>query len=266
MSTEDESHHRIDGFEARLRAGEYFSGLRVPPGMWAVLRLDGRSFHRVCEELQARRPYDESLRDRMLAVTRAVVEELGGVYGCTHSDEISVLHRPEWDAFDRRVEKLVSVSASVAGAEFGRGLATSAPRAAFDARLWIGASQDEVQDYFRWRQSDAGRCAINSWVYWTMRTEGLPAGQATAESDRRGFSWKNEWLFQRGINFDALPSWQKRGAAVYWETYFKEGVDPRTGGVVPARRRRLITDLELPLKEGYAELIARVCAARAPST
>lgn len=253
MNTENE-------FEVRLRAGEYFSGLRVPPGMWAVLRLDGRSFHRVCEELGAERPYDERLRDRMTAVTRALVEELGGVFGCTHSDEISVVHRPEWDCFDRRVEKLVSIAASIAGAEFGRGMAEGSPRAAFDARLWIGATLDDVQDYFRWRQSDAGRCAINSWVYWTMRAEGMPAGQATAEADRRGFSWKNEWLFQRGINFDSLPSWQKRGAGVYWETYQKDGTDPRTGVVVQAERRRLVTDLELPLKGGYAGLLARVCA------
>lgn len=243
-----------------MRAGEYFSGLRVPPGMWGVLRLDGRSFHRVCTQLGSRRPYDEGLRDRMVEAMRAVIEELGGVFGCTHSDEISIVHRPDWDCFDRRVEKLVSVAASIAGGEFARGLPAGSPRAAFDCRIWIGATLDDVQDYFRWRQSDAGRCAINSWVYWTMRAEGMPAGQATAESDRRNFAWKNEWLFQRGINFDALPSWQKRGVGAYWQDYQKEGTDPRTGATVLATRRRLFTDLELPLKEKYSELIASVCA------
>jgi len=247
-------------FEARMRAGEYFSATRVPPGMWAVIRLDGRSFHRVCTELAAERPYDERLRDRMVAVTRAVMEELGGVYACTHSDEISVAHRPTWDAFDRRVEKLVSISASIAGAEFARGLPEGAPRCAFDARLWVGANVEDVVDYFRWRQSDAGRCAINAWTYWTMRGQGMTADQATTELDRRDFAWKNEWLFQHGINFNTLPAWQKRGAAVYWEAYEKEGTDPRSGVRVTARRRRLITDLELPLKERYAELILNLCA------
>ena len=247
------------GFEERVRAGEYFSGLRIPPGMWAVLRLDGRSFHRVCTQLGAKRPYDESLRDRMVAAMRAVIEELGGVFGCTHSDEISVAHRPDWDCFDRRVEKVVSVAAGVASVEFARGLPVDAPRAAFDARVWIGATLDDVQDYFRWRQSDAGRCAINAWVYWTMRAEGMSADRATQEADRRGFAWKNEWLFQRGINFDALPAWQKRGAAAYWERYEKAGTDPRTGATVTATRRRLATDLDLPLKEKYAQLVAQVC-------
>ena len=247
-------------FEARMRVGEYFSSYRVPPGMWAVLRLDGRSFHRVCEELSAKRPYDEELRDRMLAVTRAVVEELGGVFGCTHSDEISIVHRPTWDAFDRRVEKLVSVAASIAGAEFTRGLPPSAPRCVFDARLWIGANVEDVADYFRWRQSDAGRCAINSWCYWTMRGEGTDAPTATALLDGKSFAWKNEWLFQRGINYNTLPSWQKRGAGVYWEYFDKQGTDPRTGATVTARRRRLTVDLELPLKEHYSELLVKLFA------
>ena len=103
----------------------------------------------------------------------------------------------------------------------------------------IGATLEDVLDYFRWRQSDAGRCAINAWVYWTMRAEGMPAAQATRESARRNFAWKNEWLFQRGINFDALPAWQKRGVGAYWESYAKVGVDPRTGAEVQAMRRRL---------------------------
>lgn len=30
---------------------------------------------------------------------------------------------------------------------------------------------------------------------------------------------KNELLFRQGINFNELPSWQKRGIGVLWETY-----------------------------------------------
>jgi tRNA(His) 5'-end guanylyltransferase len=33
---------------------------------------------------------------------------------------------------------------------------------------------------------------------------------------------KNEFLFQRGINFNDLPTWQKRGTGVYWETFETE--------------------------------------------
>lgn len=247
-------------FESRLKAGEYFSGLRLPPGMWTIVRLDGRSFHRLTEQIGAARPYDERLRDRMIAVARAVFEDLGGLYAVTHSDEASVLFPPAWEAFDRRLEKVVSIAASLAGAEFARGLPDDSPRAAFDARVWIGATVDEVIDYFRWRQSDAGRCAINAWVYWTMRKEGASAAAATTDSDRRGFAWKNEWLFQRGINYDHLPAWQKRGAGIYWETVTKDAVDRRTGQAVQASRRKIKVDLELPLKDRYDALLTRLCS------
>jgi tRNA(His) 5'-end guanylyltransferase len=38
-----------DTFEQRMRALEYFHSLRVLPGAWVVLRVDGRSFSRFTE-------------------------------------------------------------------------------------------------------------------------------------------------------------------------------------------------------------------------
>lgn len=68
-------------------------------------------------------------------------------------------------------------------------------------------------------------------------------------------SFKNELLFSRGINFDQLPSWQKRGIGVWKEQYEKEGLNPVTGKRETAVRSRLKTEYELPLGEAYAEQI-----------
>jgi tRNA(His) 5'-end guanylyltransferase len=38
-----------DEFEARMRALEYFHSLRLLPGVWTVLRLDGRGFTRLTD-------------------------------------------------------------------------------------------------------------------------------------------------------------------------------------------------------------------------
>jgi tRNA(His) guanylyltransferase len=35
-----------DEFESAQRAREWFHALTVPPGMWVVIRVDGRSFTR----------------------------------------------------------------------------------------------------------------------------------------------------------------------------------------------------------------------------
>ena len=72
------------------------------------------------------------------------------------------------------------------------------------------------QDYFLWRQEDAHRNALNAHCYWLLRKEGMDARSATAALEGKSIAYKNELLFSRGINFDRLPAWQKRGIGVYW--------------------------------------------------
>jgi hypothetical protein len=44
---------------------------------------------------------------------------------------------------------------------------------------------------------------------------------------------------QRGINFNDLPLWQRRGAGLYWQRYQKTGTNPLTQEVVSTTRRQL---------------------------
>jgi tRNA(His) guanylyltransferase len=108
---------------------------------------------------------------------------------------------------------------------------------------------------FQWRQSDAARCALNGWAYWTLRREGKDAREASALLDGATVSEKNEILFERGINFNAVPAWQRRGTGIYWERYAKEGHNPKTGQAVIAERRRIKIDDALPMKADYAAFV-----------
>jgi tRNA(His) 5'-end guanylyltransferase len=74
-------------------------------------------------------------------------------------------------------------------------------------------------------------------------------------------SYQNEFLFRQGINFNDLPLWQRRGVGLYWESFEKEGIDPRTGKTVPAARRRITTDPELPMKDEYGRMLSGIIAA-----
>src|SRR5688572_3636404 len=94
--------------------------------------------------------------------------------------------------------------------------------AQFDCRIWMGAQKELVLDYFRWRQADAARCALNGWAYWTLRKAGRTVEEATTALHSQSVAYKNELLFQNGINFNDVPTWQKRGTGVYWETFQKE--------------------------------------------
>jgi tRNA(His) 5'-end guanylyltransferase len=62
-------------------------------------------------------------------------------------------------------------------------------------------------------------------------------------------------LFSRGINFDKLPSWQKRGIGIYWADVEKTGYNPITKEEVIALRRGMKVNYELPLGEKYAQWV-----------
>ena len=161
----------------------------------------------------------------------------------------------DWAFFDREVEKVVSVSAGVASAAFS---VAAGEAAHFDARVWVGGTDADVVDYFRWRQSDATRCALNGWVYWTLRNEGATVAEATRAMERQSVGWKNEALFVRGINFNEVPLWQRRGIGLFWEAVEIQATNPLTGEATLAVRRRLVEDGELPMKDEYGRYVANL--------
>jgi tRNA(His) guanylyltransferase len=233
--------------ETRMRERECYHGVRLIPGAWTVIRLDGRGFSKFTAS-RFEKPFDERFHGFMVRTATVLLEEMGAIYAYTESDEISLLFRPEWDLFDRELEKLVSLSAGLASATFTQACGELAH---FDSRVWLGTRRADVCDYFRWRQADAGRCALHGWCYWTLRKAGKSVKEATGMLGGKGVSAKNELLFERGINFNEVPAWQRRGVGLYWEEYDKEGYNPREQKVVTARRRRVKTDRELPIKEEY---------------
>jgi tRNA(His) guanylyltransferase len=245
-----------DRFEAQNRAREYFHDLRLLPGAWPIVRVDGRSFSRFTEE-RFDKPFDARFSQMMRTVASGLVEQLGGMLAYTESDEISVLLPRDWDLFGRKLEKVVSVSAGIASSVFS--LAAGEP-AHFDSRVWLGTSIDDVVGYFSWRQADAARCALNGWCYWTLRKNGCSAREATRRLERATASTKNELLFEHGINFNDVPAWQRRGLLLRWEEVDHVGHNPITGESVPTVRRRLTTAADLPMGEGFRETIASLLA------
>ncbi len=130
----------------------------------------------------------------------------------------------------------------------------------------MSVNKSQVIDYFRWRQADTARCALNGWCYWTLRKAGKSVGQATSLLEGKSIAFKNELLFEYGINFNDLPTWQRRGIGLYWEEYEKEGYNPIHKQAVVVKRRQINFDRELPMKEAYAELIGSILDNYSPST
>jgi tRNA(His) 5'-end guanylyltransferase len=165
-----------------------------------------------------------------------------------------LFHRDE-SLFDRKLRKYLSVLAGEASSALS--LRLGAP-ACLDCRISQIPAAELVVDYFRWRNEDAHRNALNAHCYWTLRRTGASVKQATERLLRLSVSDKNELLFQHGVNFSKLPQWQRRGIGAYWERVEKAAVNRKTGKAVTAVRRRLKVDFELPMKEAYERFLKEI--------
>ncbi|WP_254780104.1 hypothetical protein [Mucilaginibacter sp. NFR10] len=112
-----------------------------------------------------------------------------------------------------------------------------------------------MEDYFRWRNEDAHRNALNAHCYWRLRQDGFTMNEATLKIEGMSIANKNELLFQYGVNFNNLPAWQKRGIGLYWKDLKKEGFNPKTDEHVLINRRALYTNMELPMRDEYNKFI-----------
>lgn len=242
---------KFDELDAKMRVFETSHDYHVVPGVFVVVRLDGRSFTRLTKEVHKfQAPFDERFRDLMLAT----VEHLMAcgprvMYGYTQSDEISLLLHRDDGSFNRKTRKLNSVLAGEASAKFSLLLGDVG---CFDSRVCELPTEQLVVDYFRWRNEDAHRNALNAHCYWLLRGQGQPEHAAAGRLLGMSVADKNELLFAAGgVNFNDLPRWQRRGCAVWWRDVEKVGLNPKTGEQVTATRRRLFRDLELPMRDAY---------------
>ncbi len=243
----------------------------ILPDMYIVARLDGRSFTKFTKEVcKFEAPFDIRFRDLMVETTKYLMENSGFqiVYGYTESDEISLLFRLDDNTFGRKVRKINTTLAGEASAFFTARLQKAIrdgvivvdidkdlPIATFDCRVCPLPNMDVVKRYFIWRQEDANRNALNGYCYWTLRKNGESKRKATSILSGKGVAFKNELLFQNGINYNDCPSWQKRGTGLYSTVIDKEGFNPKLGVKVITKRNTIKLDYDLPYGDAYATYI-----------
>ncbi|MBQ9745719.1 MAG: guanylyltransferase [Clostridia bacterium] len=245
---------KFDDMDKKMRCYERSVDQHVLSDMYLVARLDGKSFSRLTKEIcDFEAPFDKRFRDMMVNTVKELMDcGFRVVYGFTESDEISLLFHTEENTFGRKVRKFNSILAGTASAAFSLQLGQVA---VLDCRLVPLPNIERVKDYFMWRQEDAHRNALNAHCYWMLRKEGMSVKDATETLEGKSVAFKNELLFSRGINFDKLPSWQKRGIGVFWDNIEKTGYNPMVGHEVTTVRRALNVNYELPLGEEYAKYV-----------
>ena len=199
----------FDDLDAQMRKYEQSLDQVLLPELYLVARLDGNRFTRLTKEVcKFEAPFDVRFRDMMIETVKALMNYgFRVIFGYTESDEISLLFHPDEDTFGRKVRKYNSLLAGVASAAFSMQLGQ---QAIFDCRMVPLPTLERVQDYFQWRQEDAHRNSLNSHCYWLLRSQGKSVTEATSMLSGKSVAFKNELLFQNGINYDKLPAEARR--------------------------------------------------------
>lgn len=237
MDTSDLA-NRMKDYEKRNR---YYLQKRLP----VIIRLDMRAGHTFTKGFK--KPFDEIFLKTIAETAKYLCENIQNVkMSYQESDEISLLlidyeklDTDQW--FDYRIDKLCSISASMATLAFNKYLTVNYDEwgyanlpnwdgggtnnkvedsllrleeaysksikrgAMFDARVF-NIPKEEVTNYFYWRQLDASRNSIQM------------VGQANfthKELQNKSCNDIQDMLMtQKGINWNDFPTYQKRGSCV----------------------------------------------------
>ena len=201
----------------------------LPRRTYTVIRVDGKAFHTYTRGLK--RPFDDGLMEDMDNTAIYLCQNIQGAkFAFVQSDEISVLvtdfDKLDTDAwFDGNIQKIVSVSASMATSKFNqlRMLRYSRNRftedgenrlnletavqfdnwllelaklklAEFDARTFTIPMDVEVENYFIWRQQDTVRNSISSVaqsLYSAKQLNGKNTSQLQDMIHEKGQNWND---------------------------------------------------------------------------
>lgn len=244
----------FDDFDKEMRTYEESLDQYISDNDYIAVRLDGRSFTRLTKRVcNFKAPFDDRFRDLMTNTVKSLMDcGFKVVYGYTESDEISLLFHPSENTFSRKVRKINTTLAGEASAAFSLQLGQVAT---FDSRVIPLPDKKRVGDYFRWRQEDSRRNALNGYCYWTLRDEGKTASQASRILNGQGNKFKKDLLLEKGIDFDSVPNWQRYGCGIYFKDVEREGFNPIKNEKVIVKRRQLFVDLEIPYGVEYRDYV-----------
>lgn len=201
----------------RMKNYERVNSIHLTPRMPLIIRIDGKAFHTYTRKFD--KPYDQELFNAMVITTQQLCENISGAkLGYIQSDEISILIT-DYDSletqawFDKKLQKIVSVSASLATGMFNTYIKSvdesKLPKnstAFFDSRAFV-LPKEEVCNYFIWRQQDAVRNSIQGLgqSYFSHNNlHGLNCNQI-----------QDKLMLEREINWNDVDTDFKRGCCVY---------------------------------------------------
>ena len=237
--------------------------------MPVAIRIDGKAFHTFTRGFQ--KPFDNILMKTMQETTKYLCENIQGcVFGFTQSDEITLilidyqkLTSSAW--FDYEVQKLCSISASMATMAFNKYFAENVANEILEYKTSIVPQCVEIQQEIK-EYHDTLRAAVNKGAMFDARCFNIPKEEVTnliywrqLDATRNSIQMVGQANFshkelqnktcnmiqdmlheQKGINWNDYPTVWKRGTAVVKVTIESERINASNW----------VIDTEMPILKG----------------
>ena len=260
-----------DALGARIKTYEYVTRNYLTRKLPVIVRLDGKSFHSFTRGFK--KPFDEIFVKSMQYTMSCLCQNIQGcVLGYTQSDEITLVlvdyqDRDSCAWFDNNIQKIASVSASMATLAFNRVFQSeinqyewewkssltpqsvsvqeantkyvntlkqaSSKGAMFDARVFT-VPKEEVVNTLIWRQQDCTRNSIQSVGQANFSHRELQGKNCSDIQDML--------MLEKNINWNDYPTHLKRGTCCIKKPFkINENTEQE------AIRNKWVIDTEIPI-------------------
>lgn len=206
---------------------------KLNPRSVTIIRLDGKAFHSFTKGLP--RPFERGLFENMELTMRYLVKNIQGCkLGYYQSDEITLI-LTDYDNFDTEswfdgsVQKICSISASMATAYFNNINTKIEKLAMFDARVFQVPSITEAINCLIWRQQDAVRNSIQASarsIYSDKQCTNKNQGQMQEMIFQKSKEFKEKMIAcgwedsidvtKENFNWNDIPEKAKRGITAFY--------------------------------------------------
>ena len=234
-----------DDFGDRMKIYEKMeAGRKFMPKLPVCVRIDGKTFSSWTKGLT--RPYDKRLVDLMVDTTIYLVEQTNAIIGYTQSDEISLMFYSDdlksQIFFDSKIQKIVSVLASMTTAYFNSQVPYRIPEKAnrmalFDARAWNVPSIEEATNVFVWREMDATRNSVSMAAQHYFSHKKLQGKSCSQMQDML--------MLEKSVNWNDYPAFFKRGTYVRREKIIRKFTVEEIDKLPAKHEARMDPDLEI---------------------
>lgn len=243
---------------------------RLVRRMPVAIRIDGKAFHTFTRGF--RKPFDHILIKTMQETIKYLCENIQGcVFGFTQSDEITLilvdyqkLTSSAW--FDYEVQKLCSISASMATMAFNKYFAENVANEILEYKTSMVPQCVEIQQEIK-EYHDTLRVAVNKGAMFDARCFNIPKEEVTnliywrqLDATRNSIQMVGQANFshkelqnktcnmiqdmlheQKGINWNDYPTVCKRGSACIYTEYANMNGSHNSGWII---------DKEMPILKG----------------